>query len=305
MTETIIKRKIIKKRKKRAKKAKPTQEQKQTQIINIYNSGKLRNPLGIKRQKAKDTISKLQTSRVYRPISINQHVNSFEVQERLYSKLADENRLNQISQQRERERLERQRVAREQEMKNQQDAFQQNVFEYIRRREFGIGERLRNELDVRQNQSFENEYSKGFGDTPLDEPEQFTPTERFSGSTPQIAEPIIDVIGTPPAGAEVIRPPSPPPEEKAEIQTATQAPIKITDKFNSLGDVEKVVIRDEILKKFPTTQLFTKKGKIASQSTINKQVKSEVRNVFNAIYEKLSTGQTIKKRGRPKKDIDV
>lgn len=305
MTETIIKRKIIKKRKKRAKKVKPTQEQKQTQIINIYNSGKLRNPLGIKRQKAKDKISALQTSRVYRPISINQHVNSFEVQERIYSKLADENRLNQISQQRERERLERQRVAREQEMKNQQDAFQQNVFEYIRRREFGIGERLRNELDVRQNQSFENEYSKGFGDTPLDEPAQ--PTETFSGSTPQIpqvAEPIIDVIGTPPAGTEA-RPPSPPVEEKAEIQTATQVPIKIKDKYESLTELNKQIIKGEILKKFPKSKIFKKDGTISANSTIKSQVLSDERTLFNKIYEKLSTGQTIKKRGRPRKDIDV
>jgi hypothetical protein len=313
MTETIIKRKIIKKRKKRAKKVKPTQEQKQTQIINIYNSGKLRNPLGIKRQKAKDKISTLETRRVYRPISINQHVNSFEVQERLYSKLADENRLNQISQQRERERLERQRVAREQEMKNQQDAFQQNVFEYIRRREFGIGERLRNELDVRQNQSFENEYSKGFGDTPLDQPAQTLPDpidlpeekDPFSGSTPQIAEPIIDVIATPPAGVET-RPPTPPPEKgQAEIQTAIEAPTTIVDKFNSLTAKQKEIIKDEIQKKYPNTLLFTKKGKISSQTTINKQVKVTVKNDFNLIYNKLTSGQTIKKRGRPRKDIVV
>lgn len=267
MTETIIKRKIIK-RKKRAKKVKPTQEQKQTQIINIYNPTKLRsNPLSIRRQKEKDRISPLQNSRVYRPIAINQHVNSFEVEQRLYSKLADENRLNMLSQQRERARMERERTAREQQMKTENENYQRAVFDFIKRKEAGIDERIRNQIDERLNTSFESIPSKGFGDEPLDEPAQTPPEtidlteekEAFSGSTPQVAEPIIDVIGTPPAGT---RPPTPPPkEEQAEIQKAILAPTTIVDKFNSLTAKQKEIIKDEIQKKYPNTVLFTKKGK--------------------------------------------
>lgn len=313
MTDTIIKRKIIKKRKKRAKKIKPTQEQKQTQIINIYNPTKLRsNPLSIRRQKEKDRISALQNSRVYRPIAINQHVNSFEVEQRLYSKLADENRLNMLSQQRERARMERERTAREQQMKTENENYQRAVFDFIKRKEAGIDERIRNQIDERLNLSFESIPSKGFGDEPLDEPAQ-TPPEPIeekvsfsgSGSTPQVAEPIIDVIGTPPAGTEE-RPPTPPPkEEQAEIQKAILAPTTIVDKFNSLTAKQKEIIKDEIQKKYPNTVLFTKKGKISSQTTINKQVKVTVKNDFNLIYNKLTSGQTIKKRGRPRKDIVV
>jgi hypothetical protein len=60
-----------------------------------------------------------------------------------------------------------------------------------------------------------------------------------------------------------------------------------------------------IQKKYPNTLLFTKKGKISSQTTINKQVRVTVKNDFNLIYNKLTSGQTIKKRGRPRKDIVV
>jgi hypothetical protein len=311
MTETIIKRKIIK-RKKRAKKVKPTQEQKQTQIINIYNPTKLRsNPLSIRRQKEKDRISPLQNSRVYRPIAINQHVNSFEVEQRLYSKLADENRLNMLSQQREQARMERERTAREQQMKTENENYQRAVFDFIKRKESGIDERIRNQIDERLNVSFESVPSKGYGDEPLDKPAQTPPEpidlteekEPLSGSTTQVAKPIIDVVATPPAGT---RPPTPPPEEgQAGIQTAQTVPITIVDKFNSLTNEQKDTIREMIQKKYPNTLLFTKKGKISSQTTINKQVRVTVKNDFNLIYNKLTSGQTIKKRGRPRKDIVV
>ncbi len=302
MTETIIKRKIIKKRKKRAKKVKPTQEQKQTQIINIYNSSKLRNPLGLKRQKEKDRISPLENRRVYRPIAINQHVNSFEVEQRLYSKLADENRLNQISQQRERTRIERERLAREQQMKTENENYQQAVFDFIKRKETRINEQIRNQIDERLNTSFESIPSKGYGDEPLVKRAELPPDpiedNGPTGSTPQIAEPI---SGEKAEGLPAI----PPPTGQAEIidvNQATQAPITISEKFNSLNEENQQILKKELVKKFPNTKLFKKKKGISSEGTIKKQVKKEEQDSFNLIYEKLITGQDIPKRGRkPKK----
>jgi hypothetical protein len=309
MTETIIKRKIIKKRKKRAKKVKPTQEQKQTQIINIYNSSKLRNPLGLKRQKEKDRISPLENRRVYRPIAINQHVNSFEVEQRLYSKLADENRLNQISQQRERTRIERERLAREQQMKTENENYQQAVFDFIKRKEARINEQIRNQIDERLNTSFESIPSKGYGDEPLDKPAELPPDpiedNGPTGSTPsltppQIAEPI---SGEKAKGIPEVKPvPAiPPPTGQAEIidvNQATQAPITIPEKFNSLNEENQQILKKEFVRKFPNTKLFKKKKGISSEGTIKKQVKKEEQDSFNLIYEKLITGQDIPKRGR-------
>ena len=316
MVEVIIKRKIIKKKKpKKPKKKKPTQEQKQTQkqIINIYNSGALRNPLGIKRQKQKDKISPLNVPRVYRPISITPHVNSFEVEQRLYKKLADENRMSQLSQQRERETLLREAREREAEMKKQNEKYQQDVFEYIKAKEKKYDEIQKRQLEEPQLTSFEDIPSKGYGDNPLDprraeEPEE--PEEKDddepSVSTPSItvAEPIPDVISTPPAGVEQTRPPTPPQEEEeAEIQQAQTAPLTITEKYNSLTDKQKEIIREEILKKYPDTKIFKgkEKNKLAKESTIKSMMTLDERNSFNNIYEQLTTG-TKKKKGRPKKE---
>jgi hypothetical protein len=311
MSETIIKRKIIKKRKKRAKKVKPTQEQKQTQIINIYNSSKLRNPLGLKRQKEKDRISPLENRRVYRPIAINQHVNSFEVEQRLYSKLADENRLNQISQQRERTRIERERLAREQQMKTENENYQQAVFDFIKRKEAGIDERIRNQIDQRLNTSFESVPSKGYGDEPLDEPAELPTQQEDNGPTgstpiltPQIAKPISEEKAQ--EIPEVEPPPSPPTTTgQAEIIETQQAtvPKTITDKYNILTDEQKETIRKAILKEYPKTKMFKgdKKNVLSAETTIKTQVNNNVKDKFNEIFNNLTTGQTIKKRGRPKK----
>ena len=174
MVETIIKRKIIKKKKKPKKskpkaKPKPTQEQKQTQIVNIYNSGKLRNPIGIKRQKQKDKINPLELRRVYRPISINQHVNSFEVEQRLYRKIADENRLNQIAQKQERENQLRTMQQNEIEKARNQQQVQLDLANRLKNLERKLNESQRTQLEQPINNSFEQEPSMGFGDKNLDD----------------------------------------------------------------------------------------------------------------------------------------
>ena len=323
MVETIIKRKIIKKRKKRAKKAKPTQEQKQTQIVNIYNSGKLRNPIGIKRQKQKDKISALENRRIYRPLAINQHVNSFEIEQRLYSKFADENRLNQIAQQKERERMERERTREQQILRQEQDLFQKNVFDYVKRKELDLSNKIRNQLDQAELNTFDNTPSKGYGDEQLDPIPEFNPKsaeepdEPVSGSNPNItiAEPLEEGAGEAipiaggsiPAGIqEPSSPPPPEPELEEKIEKAEKLPVNITDKYNSLPEVQREILRKEMLTKYPNTRIFKGKDKrqLSAQSTIKSMITVNERNFFNSTYEKLITGTT-KKKGRPKKEKSI
>jgi len=161
MVEVIVKRKIIKKKKpkkpKKPIKKKPTQEQKQKQIINIYSGGALRNPLGIKRQKEKDLVSPLQVPRIYRPISINQHVNSFEVEQKIWRKVADEQRLSQMALQREREEKERELKKREEEMRKQNERYQKDLLEHTKRIQKDLNDFKRSQLDTPKTTSFIDE----------------------------------------------------------------------------------------------------------------------------------------------------
>lgn len=168
MVEVIVKRKIIKKKKpkkpKKPIKKKPTQEQKQTQkqIINIYSSGALRNPLGIKRQKEKDRINPLAVPRIYRPVSVNQHVNSFEVEQRLYRKLADENRLSKLAQERERQNILRENKLKEAEIKRSQEKTQADMFNHIKNLEKKLDDSSRGQLERPNYSDFDKENSMGF-----------------------------------------------------------------------------------------------------------------------------------------------
>jgi len=297
MVEVIIKRKIIKKKKpKKPKKKKPTQEQKQTQkqIINIYNSGALRNPLGIKRQKQKDKISPLNVPRIYRPISVNPHVNSFEVEQRLYRKLADENRMSQLTQQRERENFLREAREREAEQRKENEKYQKAVFEYIKAKEKKYDEIQKRQLEEPQLTSFEDTQSKGYGDNPLDprprradEPEE-KDDDGPSGSTPDITvgELIPVVTGTPPPGVDQ----PPPQEEEEKVQTAITELGTITDKYNSLNDEQKEIIREKILKKYPETKIFKgpEKDQLSAKSVITSGVLAIEKTYFNKIWDELT-----------------
>ena len=131
MTETREKKKIIKKpksKKPKAKKPKSKQTQKQTQkqVINIFPGG-LRNP----RKTKNPTLSR---AKVYRPVNITQMTNPFAVEQRLYSKIADEERNKRLafeSEQRQRQALFEQQRIQEEENKRLKDLDEQRKFKTL------------------------------------------------------------------------------------------------------------------------------------------------------------------------------
>ena len=161
MSEKIIKKKVIKQRRKKKTKPSQKQSQRQTQIINVYTqrSGL---PLSANRQKAKNSISPMENSRVYRPLAINQHVNSFEVEQRLYRKIADETQLTEATRRRERElqqaqmnaervnemrNLQKTLLERDQEFQKRIDQNQEDIFNFINAKERKIGDIMTKHLE--------------------------------------------------------------------------------------------------------------------------------------------------------------